>query len=67
MLGYEGPCNLFVVLEAQHNGFHDVCLPNECAPPYKTGTCNQMVWRYDGTRYRLAETTMPEASTATPK
>jgi hypothetical protein len=67
MSGYEGPCNLFVVLESQHSGFHDLCLPNECAPPYKPGTCNQTVWRYDGTRYRLAETTIPEAATANQK
>lgn len=67
MLGYEGPCNLLVVLESQHSGFHDLCLPNECAPRYKPGTCNQTVWRYDGTRYRLAETTPTEPSSTTPK
>ena len=67
MLGYEGPCNLLVVLESQHSGFHDVCLPNECAPPYKPGTCNQTIWRYDGTRYRLAETTTLEGATANQK
>src|SRR5579863_3183432 len=26
-LGFEGACNLFVPLETQHGGYHDVCLP----------------------------------------
>jgi len=62
MLGFEGPCNLFVVLETQHSGFHDICLPVECSPPLKTGTCNPTIWRYDGTRYHAAETTMADRS-----
>lgn len=31
LLGYEPPCGLVVVLEAQRRGFHDICLPNECS------------------------------------
>jgi hypothetical protein len=53
--GFEGPCNLFVVLETQHNGFHDICLPNECAPSSKTGKCDPKIWRFNGTQYQVAD------------
>lgn len=62
MLGFEGPCHLLVVLEAQHNGLHDICLPAECSPLSKPGKCNPTVWRYDGNRYHPAETTTPDRS-----
>ena len=60
LLGDEGPCKLFIVLETKHRGFHDICLPNECCPPFKTGTCNQTIWHFDGTRYHLAVMTAPD-------
>ena len=57
-----GWCGSLVPLETQHRGFHDICFPNVCSPPFKTGTCNQTVWRYDGTGYQPAETDMPDSS-----
>ena len=63
MLGFEGRCNLLVVLASQHNGFHDLCLPAECGPSSKAGTCDPAIWRYDGTRYKVANAPVP----ATPK
>ena len=61
MLGFDGACNQLVVLETQHNGFHDICLPAECSPSSKPGACNPTVWHYDGTRYHAAETATPDA------
>lgn len=55
MSGFEGPCNLFVVLTTQHNGFHDICLPNECAPSSKTGKCDPKILRFNGTQYQVAD------------
>lgn len=55
MSGFEGPCNMFVVLETQHNGFHDICLPYECAPSSKTGKCDPKIWHFNGTRYQVAD------------
>lgn len=53
MLGYDGACTLFVVLQAQHNGFQDICLPNECSPGTGSGSkpCVPSIWRYDNGRY----------------
>lgn len=31
ILGYEGACTLMIVLASKTRGFHDICLPNECA------------------------------------
>jgi hypothetical protein len=57
LLGYDGACNLFVILEDRHNGFHDVCLPDECAPG--TGSpetpCVPTLWRYTGDRYEASK------------
>jgi Bacterial Ig-like domain (group 2) len=64
MLGFEGPCNQFVVLATQHGGFHDVCLRVECAPSSKAGTCNPTIWQFDGTRYQVVDTA---ATLAPPK
>jgi hypothetical protein len=54
LLGFDGACNLFIVLESQRAGYHDVCLPNECspAPDAKSKACVPAIWRYDGSRYR---------------
>ncbi len=56
LLGFDGACNLFVILESQRSGFHDVCLPNECSPATdaKSKACVPAVWQYDGSRYRSA-------------
>ena len=54
LLGFEGACNLFIVLESRRSGFLDICLPNECAPTTAGKTCVPMVWQYDGGRYRPA-------------
>jgi hypothetical protein len=56
MLGFEGPCNQFVALATQHRGFHDICLPIECAPSSEGGACNPAIWQFDGTRYRAIDT-----------
>ena len=63
MLGFDGPCNQFVVLETQHSGFHDICLPQECAPSSKPGSCDPTIWHYDGSRYQVVDSSIP----ATPK
>jgi len=54
LLGFDGACNLFVVLESRHNGFHDVCLPSECAPntDSKSNACVPAIWHYENGRYR---------------
>lgn len=62
MLGFEGACNLLVVLETQHGGFHDLCLPIECSTPVSGGSCAPAIWQYDGTRYRLSDTSMAKPS-----
>jgi hypothetical protein len=52
VLGFDGACNGFVVLMSQHSGFHDVCLPVECAPGSKTSqNCSPTIWRYQKGRY----------------
>lgn len=56
MSGFEGACKLFVVLATQHNGFHDICLPYECAPSSKAGKCDPKIWHFNGTRYQVADT-----------
>ena len=57
ILGFDGACGDFVILESQHGGYHDVCLPIECAPG--TGTpekpCTPTLWQYDKGRYRISE------------
>lgn len=54
--GFEGPCGQFVVLTTQHNGFHDICLPYECAPSSKAGKCDPKIWHFNGTQYQVADT-----------
>ena len=55
MSGFEGPCNLFVVLTTQHNGFHDICLPYECVPSSKAGKCDPKILHFNGTQYQVAD------------
>jgi len=66
LLGFEGACSLFVVLESQQRGFHDVCLPVECSPATKANSaaCTPTIWRYDGTRYRATDATAAKPSSA---
>jgi|SRR5579871_5311083 len=56
--GFEGACNLFIVLEAKRSGFHDICLPNDCAPGTGTGSrpCLPTIWQYENGRYRSTAT-----------
>ncbi len=60
LLGFTGPCGCFVVLDSQHNGFHDVCLPNECSTPIKNNVCvGPAIWQFSNGRYRsVANTTL---------
>jgi len=55
LLGFEGACNLLVVLETQHGGYHDLCLPIQCSQPVRGGNCEPTIWHYDGTRYRSSD------------
>lgn len=55
LLGFEGACNGFIVLESQQRRFHDLCLPLQCSSPDKS-TCAPTIWRYDGNHYRSTET-----------
>ena len=52
--GFASACALFVVLDALHNGFHDVCLPNECSMVLSpTGQpCVPTIWQFVNGRYR---------------
>ena len=53
LLGFDGACTQFVILETQHGSFHDICLPTQCSPPIREGSCSPTIWRYNGTRYRF--------------
>lgn len=53
LLGFTGACNLFVILESRHNGFHDVCLPAQCSAAQ--GNCEPDIWRFDNGRYHSAD------------
>ena len=60
LLGFTGPCGGFVVLDSQHNGFHDVCLPDECSTPLKVknNVCERPdIWQFSGGRYRSVPNT----------
>jgi TPR repeat protein len=58
LLGFTGPCGSFVVLDSQHNGFHDVCLPDECSTPIKNNVCEgPAVWQFTHGRYRSVPNT----------
>ena len=54
LLGFEGACRLFVVIESRRAGFHDICLPDECAPGTTGKTCVPKLWQYERGRYRSA-------------
>jgi hypothetical protein len=58
---FVGACNGFLVLESQHSGFHDICLPNECSSAAPSA-CLPLILRFDGDRYRPVESTRPMPS-----
>lgn len=66
LLGFDGACNLFVVLESRHGGFRDVCLPAQCAAPAQAGACTPVRWQYDGRRYRASGAEAPRKAPAPP-
>ncbi len=52
VLGFDGACNGFIVLQSQNYVFHDICLPFECAPGSKTSqNCAPTIWQYKNGRY----------------
>jgi hypothetical protein len=57
LLGFDGVCTGFVILESRRAGFHDVCLPNECspAPAAKSSACAPAIWQYDNGRYHSVD------------
>jgi Sel1 repeat len=53
LLGFYGACNGLIVLESQHNGFHDICFPNACSVPVSNNRCvSPAIWQFDKGRYR---------------
>jgi hypothetical protein len=59
--GYEPACGLFVVLASQHNGFSDVCLPNQCSivSPPAGNACVPTIWNLINRRYQTVKYTPP--------
>lgn len=60
LIGFYGACNGFIALESQHNGFYDVCLPNQCstATLANGSKCSATIWQFGDGRYRsVANTT----------
>jgi hypothetical protein len=54
LLGFSGACNGFIVLDSEHNGFHDVCLPDQCSTvtPVKGIECVPTIWQFSNGCYR---------------
>jgi len=54
LLGYLRACGDFFPLESQHDGFHDVCLPNQCSSGtgVKGKACAPTIWQFSNGRYR---------------
>jgi hypothetical protein len=59
VFGFANACGLFVVLDAHHNGFSDICLPNQCSMVSSpTGKpCVPTIWHFVNGRYRSVEYT----------
>ncbi len=61
--GYK--CHGLLPLASVHNGFHDVCLTNVCAPgtgrPGFEKSCTPDVWEFSNGRYRSASTIKTDA------
>jgi len=51
--GFDTACGGLFVLESQHNGFHDVCLPNLCSTlaPANGEMCLPTIWQFSKGRY----------------
>jgi hypothetical protein len=62
LLGFNSACGGFLVLESQHNGFHDVCLPNECSPAAldKDGNCSPTIWQFGKDHYHSIANGIPK-------
>src|SRR5262249_20139781 len=54
VLGFVDLLGFFFFPESRHNGFSDICLPNECSmASFPTGKpCVPTVWNFVGGRYR---------------
>lgn len=57
--GFDLACGLFVVLDARHNGFSDVCLPGQCSTVSSPAAkpCVPTIWHFLNGRYRSIEYT----------
>jgi hypothetical protein len=56
--GFDSTCGGLVVLESQSDGFHDVCLPNQCDPATArrgNGCSTPEVWQFQKDRYHPVE------------
>jgi hypothetical protein len=50
---FSGACNGFLVLDAQHNGLHDVCIPNSCSTLVRNNTCDgPVIWQFKDDHYQ---------------
>ena len=49
--GFYGACNGLIVLESQHNGFHDICLADECSTPGTNQCVTPAIWQFSSGRY----------------
>ena len=52
--GFNGACNGLIVLERQHNGFHDICLPNACSAVRNNQCVAPDIWQFNKQRYQSA-------------
>jgi hypothetical protein len=53
LFGFSGACNGLIVLESRHNGFHDICLADECSATVRNNQCvSPAIWQFDNGRYR---------------
>ncbi len=55
--GYALGCGLFIVLDSRHDGFSDVCLPNQCSwiASANGKICAPTIWQFTQGRYRSVE------------
>jgi Sel1 repeat len=64
LMGFSGACNGFLVLDSQHNGLHDVCLPDSCSTPVGNDTCaGPEIWQFRDNQYQ----SVPSAPTKPPR
>lgn len=64
--GFNGACNGLIVLKSQHNGLHDICLPNTCAESsVRNNQCVAPdIWQFNNGRYRSVVIANPASKTA---